>query len=347
MPRIAMENRVIKGIRWPWLRVSALLLAAGVAAAAQGGSVPAPPPAAPQGMGPRRALSEIPAAKLATLRQLATLTLDFSKVRAGVAAPNAARDHAMLTGMQQKGLSAARAQDFVDAFNKEFPQRVAASVNNDTLIQMLDATYSADQATQLVAFYHTPLGERVAQFGPLIIEASAGALQQQLNQIGAAVVHDISGSFPELNSDTSATPAGELPRPSAVETSLYPPVASAKADVAAAQQRAAANGHRVLVIFGANWCYDCHVLDTALHSPAYAPLLAGYETVNINVGDSGQDNLDLARQFGVDVNKGVPALAVLDAKGAVLVAQKQGEFQDARTLKGNALTAFLQTWAKR
>jgi thioredoxin 1 len=101
----------------------------------------------------------------------------------------------------------------------------------------------------------------------------------------------------------------------------------------------------VLVIFGANWCYDCHVLDTALHSPDFAFMMAQYEVVNVNVGEMGQDNLDLAKKLGVDTSKGVPSLAVLDAQGKVLVAQTQGEFEDTRTLAGTALTGFLKTWA--
>ena len=34
---------------------------------------------------------------------------------------------------------------------------------------------------------------------------------------------------------------------------------------------AAKDHKRVILVFGANWCYDCHVLDMAFHRPDFAP----------------------------------------------------------------------------
>lgn len=315
-----------------------LLLAAAASAQTAPAAAPAPTP--------ERPISQIPAAKLATLRQLADISLNAARFRSNIVAHLDQIDQQIAANLQKQGLTPARAQDFVAAFNPVFTQRLDAALNNDALVQLLDAAYTDDQAAQLLAFYKTPLGQHFAEVEPGILAKGAGQMQSALVAASQNAAHDVSGSFAELNKDTAPPPSGELPRPTAVETSLYPPVAQAPADLAAAEKRAAANGHRVLVIFGANWCYDCHVLDTALHSPAYAPLIAGYEVVSVNVGDMGQDNLDLARKLGVDISKGVPALAVLDANGAVLVAQKQGEFQDTRSLQGSALTTFLQTWQK-
>lgn len=331
------------------LRGCAAALAALALTAALGAQAP-PKPAAAPGSAPTpsvaapRPISQIPAAKLAALTQLADQTFDYAAMRQAFLGDAHAQEASLLDTLKKKGLSAERAQAFVSAFERQLAARLPEVLNHDYIIQLMDAAYSDDQAAQLVAFYQTPLGRRVASLQPKIIEADTSRLQKSLAPLVAQVAHDVSGSFGELNADTTAPPPDELPRPAAVETNLYPPVAAAPADLAAAERRAAAHGHRVLVVFGADWCYDCHVLDAALRSPAYAPLMAGYELADINIGETGQDNLALARQLGVDIDKGVPALAVLDAQGKVLVAQKQGEFQDTRTLKSSALAAFLQTW---
>jgi hypothetical protein len=55
-------------------------------------------------------------------------------------------------------------------------------------------------------------------------------------------------------------------------------------------------------------------------------------------------NLDVAQQYGVPINKGVPALAVLSSKGTVLYSQKTGEFEDMRHMDASSVTAFLEKW---
>ena len=135
-----------------------------------------------------------------------------------------------------------------------------------------------------------------------------------------------------------------LPEPVKPNAALYAPPAEARADLRAASTTAKREHKRVLVVFGANWCYDCHVLDTTFHSPGFATLVnRNYVVVHINIGDDGKDNNDLARQFGVALDRGVPNLAVLDADGKVLVAQ-QGEFEATTKIGPNDVRAFLEKW---
>ena len=66
---------------------------------------------------------------------------------------------------------------------------------------------------------------------------------------------------------------------------------------------------RVILIFGGNWCYDCHVLDATFHSKAIAPLVnASFHVVHVNIGEEYDKNLDLAAKYQVPLKKGVPAL---------------------------------------
>lgn len=140
------------------------------------------------------------------------------------------------------------------------------------------------------------------------------------------------------------TDAPHLTQPSDMKKNLYPDDADAHAEVKDAQQKAAAQHQRVLLVFGANWCYDCHVLDLAFHRPDFAPVMAGYEVVHVDIGPDGKKNADVAKEFQVPLDKGVPALAVLESDGKLVVTQKNGEFEDARSLTPQALLEFLNKW---
>jgi thiol:disulfide interchange protein len=78
----------------------------------------------------------------------------------------------------------------------------------------------------------------------------------------------------------------------------------------------------MLLVFGANWCDDCHVLDLAFQRPDCATVMAGYEVVHIDIGADGKKNADLVKQFDIPLNKGVPALAVAESDGTSWSARK-------------------------
>ena len=55
-------------------------------------------------------------------------------------------------------------------------------------------------------------------------------------------------------------------------------------------------------------------------------------------------NADLVKQYDVPLNKGIPALAVAESDGRLVVSQKNGEFEDARGLTPEVLLEFLNRW---
>ena len=128
---------------------------------------------------------------------------------------------------------------------------------------------------------------------------------------------------------------------------IYPEISKAGADIDAALKEAAATKRRVLVDFGGNWCGDCIVLDKLFHAPENAELLKKhYVLVHVNVGDKGiTDNFPVAERYGIPLKKGVPALAVLEADGKVVYAQKQGEFESMRKMDPSSVGDFLRKWA--
>ena len=125
---------------------------------------------------------------------------------------------------------------------------------------------------------------------------------------------------------------------------IYPDPAQAKADLAAALKTAAAAHKRILLDFGGNWCPDCVVLDGYFHDPANRPILeANFVLVHVNIGMEDA-NLEIAEKYGVPLNKGVPALAVLSEQGKLLYSQKGGEFEAMRRMQSSAVTQFLVQW---
>lgn len=125
---------------------------------------------------------------------------------------------------------------------------------------------------------------------------------------------------------------------------IYPDPAQAKSDIAAALKQAAATHKRVILDFGGNWCGDCHVLDYYFESSANRPILdANYVLVHVNVGQYDA-NLDIAKRYGIPLEKGVPALVVLSDTGRVLYSQKSGEFEKMGQMQASTVTNFLVQW---
>lgn len=130
----------------------------------------------------------------------------------------------------------------------------------------------------------------------------------------------------------------------AVRKDLYPADVDAQKEIAGAVASAAKSHKRVLLIFGGNWCYDCHVLDEAFHTPEIAPTLNhSFVVAHIDIGEYNK-NLDLAKKYEVPLERGVPAAAVLDSDGKLLFSQKNQEFEKARSLAPEDILAFLNKW---
>ena len=137
----------------------------------------------------------------------------------------------------------------------------------------------------------------------------------------------------------------KMVQPSKLNPNLYEKNADAKADIDRALVIAGKQNKRVILVFGGNWCYDCQVLDTAFHQPDLQPLVdKSFEVVHVDIGDDGKKNADLVSQYKVPLDKGVPALAVLDSRGKLLYSQQGGEFENARAMDPDEINLFLNKW---
>ncbi|HET9308823.1 MAG TPA: thioredoxin family protein [Candidatus Sulfotelmatobacter sp.] len=141
------------------------------------------------------------------------------------------------------------------------------------------------------------------------------------------------------------TDAPSLKQPSDMKKEIYPASADAHAELKEAEEKAARDHKRLLLVFGANWCFDCHVLDLAFQRAELAPIVAAnYEVVHVDLGPDEKKNADLVQQFDIPLKKGIPAMAVADSEGKLIVSQKNGEVEDARQLTPEFLAEFLNKW---
>src|SRR6266852_3814865 len=133
-----------------------------------------------------------------------------------------------------------------------------------------------------------------------------------------------------------------LQAPARPNPQLYKADANAAEEIRESLIAARKLNKRVLLVFGGNWCLDCHVLDNAFHQPRIAPLLNGnFIVVHVDVGQYDK-NLDLAKKYRANLAKGVPSLAVLDAHATVLYSTF--DFERARVMTEEDVIAFLDKW---
>lgn len=128
------------------------------------------------------------------------------------------------------------------------------------------------------------------------------------------------------------------------KTDLYSADADANKDITDALKLAGVENRRVLLLFGGNWCYDCHVLDRALHEGAAGDIVkASFVLVHVDIGE-GKKNPDLVKKYKVPLEKGVPAVAILAANGKRLYTSGDGQFEAARRMRKKDLVVFLVRW---
>lgn len=133
-----------------------------------------------------------------------------------------------------------------------------------------------------------------------------------------------------------------LQEPSTTNANLYPANANAPKEIREGIAAAAKEHKRVLLVFGGNWCIDCHVLERAFHQPRIEPLLRdNFVVVHVDVGQYDK-NLPLAAKYHIDLKKGVPSIAVLDAKGTLITSSS--ELEKAHLLTEEDVIDFLNQW---
>jgi protein disulfide-isomerase len=127
------------------------------------------------------------------------------------------------------------------------------------------------------------------------------------------------------------------------EKNPYDETANAKAQIQAALKSAKAENKLALVVFGANWCGDCKMLDIEMHQGELAKLVSDrLVVVKVDVGRFDR-NTDVAGQYGNVIKKGIPSVTMLRADGSVAYQTNGGELADARKMGREGVTKFFAT----
>ena len=91
-----------------------------------------------------------------------------------------------------------------------------------------------------------------------------------------------------------------------------------------------------------DWCGDCKMLDLAMKKGASSPLLArDFKLVKVNVGHF-DTNLDVAKTYGVPLEKGIPAVVIISAKSEVLYVTREGELANAGKMSDDGIYEFFK-----
>ena len=113
-------------------------------------------------------------------------------------------------------------------------------------------------------------------------------------------------------------------------------------------RRAAVDEQKILmVIFGANWCLDCRTLQMHLSSEeVHSYAKERFAFVNVNVGKFNR-NVDLARELGVNLERGIPVAVFFDPDGHLIGATNDGELEPARLYTSKQILRFVRDVAER
>jgi thiol-disulfide isomerase/thioredoxin len=123
--------------------------------------------------------------------------------------------------------------------------------------------------------------------------------------------------------------------------------ANGMADVDAALARAKANGKRLLIDLGGNWCPDCRILAGIIETPQIHPFLARYfEIVTVDVGRYDK-NLDVPARFGIGKPSAAPTILIVSPETATVInSEKSRDLRSARSMDPQAVVDWLASWAK-
>ena len=126
--------------------------------------------------------------------------------------------------------------------------------------------------------------------------------------------------------------------------SKFDPARDAAADVAHAVAIAKAQGKRVIVDVGGEWCTWCHIMDRfiAANDNVRSLIDTHYVWVKVNYSKQNPNDALLARWPKV---AGYPHLFVLDADGALVRSQGTAALESGKSYDVARFVAFLERWS--
>ena len=134
------------------------------------------------------------------------------------------------------------------------------------------------------------------------------------------------------------------------EARLYDVSDDAMADVDAALARASANGKRVLVAFGGNWCHDSRAFAGWTQDKRIGAFIdERFELVFVNVGipqEGDGHNGHILERFGMGEQVGTPLVLALTASGEVINAKTAQSWRNTASRSEDDIYNELEKLAK-
>jgi thioredoxin-related protein len=104
-----------------------------------------------------------------------------------------------------------------------------------------------------------------------------------------------------------------------------------------------ADGRKILVIAGGDWCSWCHRLDKFIHSNKEISQLLDKTFVVLKVNFSDENkNHEFFKHY--PEIKGYPAFIILDVKKQFLASQNTGDLESGNSYSQEAMLAFINKW---
>lgn len=132
---------------------------------------------------------------------------------------------------------------------------------------------------------------------------------------------------------------------SAQKPTIYHPEADAKADIAAAVQKAKKNGKHVLLQLGGNWCSWCILFDKLVNSndPLKTFRDNNYEMLHVNYSPENKNEAVFA-SLGYPQRFGFPVFVILDGDGKRLHTQSSGYLEQGKGHDPKKVLEFFEAW---
>ena len=105
------------------------------------------------------------------------------------------------------------------------------------------------------------------------------------------------------------------------------------------------NLRQSIIIFGANWCPDCRILEGTLMLPTVKEFINKYYSIlHIDVGKY-DINMSLIEILGLEGQKGIPKVLIFDKKGMPVNLTTSDRWYTARESKTQEIFDYFQKYS--
>jgi len=138
---------------------------------------------------------------------------------------------------------------------------------------------------------------------------------------------------------------GQTPQeyPSYYVVAEYDETRDPAADLAGAVERAQAEGKRILLVVGGEWCGWCKLLEEFIRNTheVHEAVDAGFLIVKVNWSRGNRNEAFLGQYTAI---RGYPHIFVLEKDGTFLHSQNTEELEEGRSYNLGAVLGFLDRW---